>query len=66
MTDKREALLQARLGTVAVPQTFAVTFSWGRDFWVNQENGLCAEPQPEPSWDDVEVLLLELMDGRAK
>jgi len=58
VTDNKDQVsLDALLRSQPVPNTFAATFAWGRDWWANQENGLCEDMDPAPEWDDVERTL---------
>jgi len=55
--SKDRVSLSALLRSKKVPLTWAQTFGWSRDWWINQENGQCAEVQPMPTRADVEEML---------
>lgn len=59
-SEEREAVLRARLGSLAIPHAFAITLAWDKSFWANQENGVRRDgPVWRPSKDDVEAMLWE-------
>ena len=60
MTDRVD--VDALLRSFPVPLTWARTFMWGPWFWANSEDGTRTGPAWLPSWDDVQVFLLEGLD----
>lgn len=50
---KDQVSLSALLRSMPMPSTWAMTSGWGRDWWTNQENGLCDIPRSLPGWGDV-------------
>ena len=53
-TDSKDQVsFDALLRSYAVPNTWVITFGWGRDWWFNQENGMRTDPQL-PTRVDVE------------
>lgn len=58
MTDDKDRVsLSALRRSKKVPLTWAQTFGWGRDWWINQEDGQCCDPYLKPSRADVEEML---------
>jgi hypothetical protein len=51
--------LSALSRSLPVPGCWAATFAFDRFCWVNQESGWREVDAVVPSWDDVEVFLME-------
>lgn len=58
MTDDKDQVgLSALLRSHPVRGTWVITFGWGRDWWFNQENGLCTDLESRPTGGDIERML---------
>jgi len=56
MTDNKVAP-EAYERSLPVPKAFAITMAWGRDFWLNQENGNHEDSVERPTVSDVKQVL---------